>query len=168
MIVDQIPDGPLISSAVDGNDRLRAGSTLLACTPVIGCERNGTPRIVFCEVLGCREDLVVAPREHVVALIVELLTDDTPQRHVQTGMPLVTPFLLPLPKSRRPRIQVGDRMIYLTVAGAGFEISEGLIVFATVVTENSDSRHAGDVAQIPVRPIVGDAGGVVIDEKVML
>src|SRR5216683_1163586 len=32
VVVDQIPDGTLVSSAVRGNDRLRAGRALLACS----------------------------------------------------------------------------------------------------------------------------------------
>src|SRR5262249_41759681 len=142
--------------------------TILSRPPGECGEWDCAASVILREILASREHAIAAVGPHVVALIVKLLADDTPERNIQSRMALVAALFLALPQRGCSRVDEGNGAIDGTFARAGFEVIQRLVVLRAVVTENSNRRHAGNVAQIPIRPVIINASVVVISKKTVL
>ncbi|GHE07564.1 hypothetical protein GCM10010339_52800 [Streptomyces alanosinicus] len=80
-------------------------------------------------------------------------------------MPLVTAALLPLGEVLGG-VADGDGVLEGAVALAVFEVVHGAAEVGAVVEEDADRHEGGEVAQVPVGPVVGDDGAVVPGEEV--
>jgi hypothetical protein len=117
------------------------------------------------------ENARVQGTEQVTALRPRLLRKNAVQRGIQHGMVLVPIALLALaqylPGNVRIVVQFPDRLLRLAVAGAVLVVIDRFVVHGRIVRQNTDRLDGGDVAQVPVGPVVVDGAAVVLEQELV-